>query len=140
MLFVKWLGGGILWATGILGRSFVRAILLSFFESSSPPYSYFQLFFFLLGDGLVNRVFLSALKRFSPLWDLCIFISSPTYTFFFVKNYVNETDFLGLYLSISPFIFTVTLEVILEFSLSIFFLFKESSKGLLKKESSYILV
>jgi hypothetical protein len=48
---------------------------------------------------------------------------------------VKETDFLGLYPPY-PFVVADTPEAVIELSVSAFFLFKESSNGLLKKESS----
>jgi hypothetical protein len=57
---------GSLFATGIFGKSFT-AIFGTFCSFVYYSDSYFQLFLFLEGDGLVNLVFLSALNLFSPL-------------------------------------------------------------------------
>lgn len=64
MLFVPVAGGETtlcVCVVGSLGIWFTIGLGAGFF-SSSP--SYFQLFLFLLGDGLVSLVFLSALRRF----------------------------------------------------------------------------
>lgn len=76
------------WEMGILGKWSLAAgaTTCGFWSFSSYPPSSFQLFLFLLGDGLVNLVFLSALKRFSPLCERCIFISYPTSAFLLFKK------------------------------------------------------
>ncbi len=48
-------------ATGTTGTLFGFCSFYFYFDSSSPS---FQLFLFLLGEGLVNLDFLSALSRF----------------------------------------------------------------------------
>ena len=87
-------------ARGTFGKSFVKILRLSFFCSGSLfPSSDCQLFFFLVGDGLVNLVLLPALQSlFSPLWDLWVLISVPASTSFLFKKSLKLTFF---YLTLS---------------------------------------
>lgn len=135
-LFDILLGTGSL-LTGILGLFLDCSAAGSTFVFSS--YYSFQLFFFLLGEGLASLVFLSALNFFYPLIDRCSLISSPTFTFSLFKNYEKERDFSEIGFLSYVFLLISVSDVEGDFETStslIFFLLGISSSGLLKKVST----